>query len=127
MPIFKFDSDLIENNKHLFNENDLINEMQIKNDSSVKSLKFANKDLIKQFITNSNNNLDSIEVLNGKSDLISNQYEGGFKVWEGLKDLINYFIEFNVLKQYSCHQTLNVLEVIVFYLIINSLIPIKHK
>lgn len=37
-------------------------------------------------------------ILNGNTDLIPNQYEGGFKVWEGLFDLIDYF---------QCHQLLS--------------------
>ena len=30
------------------------------------------------------------KILNGNTDLIPNQYEGGFKIWEGLFDLIEY-------------------------------------
>ena len=34
-------------------------------------------------------------LLNGTTDLIPNQYEGGFKVWEGLYDLIDYIANNN--------------------------------
>ena len=36
-------------------------------------------------------------LLNGNTDLIPNQYEGGFKLWEGLLDLIDYINQNSIL------------------------------
>jgi len=49
-------------------------------------------------------------VIDGNTDLITNEYEGGYKIWEGLHDLIDYFIDFKVVDNFANHQGLHVLE-----------------
>ena len=109
MPFLNINYNLF--NKQLFIENNF-NELKIKNDLS---LKYATKQLIRQLMNDCNEksdqNIKTIEVIEGNSDLIVNEYEGGFKVWEGLEDIIDYFIQYNVLNHFSNHQNLNVLEV----------------
>ncbi|CAG2119378.1 unnamed protein product, partial [Medioppia subpectinata] len=54
--------------------------------------------------------VDVIDGIDGDTDLIANQYEGGFKIWEGLQDIIDYFIECKIFDNLSNNENLNVLE-----------------
>jgi hypothetical protein len=112
MPVLKIDFNSIQNNlKQLLKNNELINELKITNDLSLKTIKYANNVLVKQLINISNEVNHSLDVIEGNSDLIPNQYEGGFKLWESLEDLINYLSQFNIIDNYLSHKNVNILEV----------------
>jgi hypothetical protein len=117
MPVLKMDFNSIQNNlKQLLKNNELINELKITNDLSLKTIKYANNVLVKQLINisnklDSNEVKDSLDVIEGNSDLIPNQYEGGFKLWQSLEDLINYLSQFNIIDNYLSHKNVNILEV----------------
>lgn len=122
MPVFKIDFNLIEkslkqlsielkqNNETLVS-NELINELKLTNDLSLNTIKYANKTLVKRLMTLSNQTINGLHLIEGNSDLIPDQYEGGFKLWEGLHDIINYLIEFNIINNYISDEKLNILEV----------------
>ena len=64
--------------------------------------------------TNANeDNGEKIEnLLKGDSDLIPNEYEGGFKIWEGLVDIVRYLKgNPNFLEDFSKRESLNILDV----------------
>lgn len=76
-------------------------------------LKYANQDLVKRLMATSHDtNKDKFQVINGNSDVIVDQYEGGFKLWEGLYDLIKYISTQNQLGQLADKKPINILEVL---------------
>ena len=97
------------------NKTNEINELKVKSDSSIERLFYANQEFVKQLISSSNNDKkdENIDLIEGNTDLIANQYEGGFKLWEGLYDIIDYLSQFKVLENYPKFENLNVLEVII--------------
>ncbi|CAG2162737.1 unnamed protein product [Oppiella nova] len=116
MPDLKVDYKCIENNlKAFLSDRSLTSDLQILNDLSVKPIKYANPELIKLFIRNHNDDKElksPVDLIDGNTDLITNEYEGGYKIWEGLHDLIDYFIDFKVVDNFANHQGLHVLETV---------------
>ena len=94
-----------------------VNQFQIKGESGANQLVYGSQKLVKQLINGSNDDKSdqNIDLIEGNTDLIANQYEGGFKLWEGLYDIIEYFNEFKILNNYSNHKNLNILEVILIF------------
>src|SRR5579875_1737980 len=115
MPAFKVDYNLFDTFKHLFNDKQLVNELKVESHVPLKEpLRYANQELVKQLIHSSDNDSNKVQtkhqLIDGNTDLIVNQYEGGFKLWEGMYDLINYFGRSDVLDQFG-DSPITILEV----------------
>lgn len=98
MTFLNIDFDLISN---YFEENKDSVDLKILKLKLIDNylIKYSSESLMKQLILK--NNSKCFDYFESSSDLVPNQYEGGFKVWEGTMDLIQYLDENKILEQFK--------------------------
>ena len=117
MPVIEVDYEFGDTFKEALNDRQMVNKLKVKINESksdefkvVPSLMYANNELVKRLMMASDNQHKQ-QLIDGNSDLIANLYEGGFKLWEGLNDLVEYLGQSKELDYLTNSNNVNILEV----------------